>query len=169
MTEMCTAAANYIINQVNKYNLGKSLGEQVMMSSKRLQKILYFSEVLYLVEHNGQSMFADDFYAWPSGPVIPAVYRKFMQYQDGQMYPYSGEIHDQLDSKMISVIDRVLADTNHLGTNVLIAESHARGGPWHSVYDENDSDYTSIVGKTEIFTYYSKKGAPYGRSLATNE
>ena len=80
MTDMCTAAANFIINEVNNHNVGKALRDQVIMSSKRLQKLLYFSEILYMVEHDGRSMFKDEFYAWPSGPVIPAVYRKFMMY-----------------------------------------------------------------------------------------
>ena len=30
MTSVCTAAANYIINQVNEYNLGKSLRDQML-------------------------------------------------------------------------------------------------------------------------------------------
>lgn len=162
VTEMCTAAANYIINQVNEYNKGKSLREQIIMSSKRLQKILYFSDILYMIEHNGSSMFSDDFYAWPSGPVIPSVYRKFMQYQDGQMHPYVGDIHEKTTSEMESTIARVIDDTKALDTNKLIEKSHVKGGPWSLVYNENDSSYENIVDKSQIFSYYSKHGAPYG-------
>lgn len=162
VTEMCTAAANFIINKVNEANHNKSLRDQIIMSSKRLQKLLYFSDVLYMVEHKGNSMFNDDFYAWPSGPVIPSVYRKFMQYQDGKMIPYSGELHDKIDSEMESTISRVLDATKSIDTNVLINESHVKGGPWHSVYDENDTNYSHIVDKKKIFDFYSKHGAPYG-------
>lgn len=168
MTDMCTAAANFIINEVNKDNLGKSLRDQIIMSSKRLQKLLYFSDVLYMVEHGGKSMFKDDFYAWPSGPVIPSVYRKFMQYQDGQMRPYSGELHDDIDSEMESTIQRVLTATKSIDTNILINESHVKDGPWHSVYDEHDLNYSHIVDKGKIFAYYSTHGAPYGNSAKTN-
>ena len=165
---MCTAAANYIIDQVNEYNTGKTLREQVLMSSKRLQKILYFSEILYMVEHEGRSMFTDDFYAWPSGPVIPSVYRKFMQYQDGQMHPYLGEVHDTIDGEMKDTINRVLDNTKDVGTSTLINESHVPGGPWHLVYDESDTEYTHVVDKAMVFKYYSKHRAPYGKTTSIN-
>lgn len=159
---MCTAAANFIINEVNNSNIGKPLREQVIMSSKRLQKLLYFSDVLYMVEHNGESMFKDDFYAWPSGPVIPAVYRKFMMYQDGQMRPFSGEVHDTIDDEMENTIRRVLSSTIGIDTSVLIDKSHICGGPWQTVYDESNKDYDNVVDKKTIFEYYRKNGIPYG-------
>lgn len=164
MTNMCTAAANFIIEEVNRDNEGKPIQERVFMSSKRLQKLLYFSDVLYMYEHHGESMFKDDFYAWPSGPVIPSVYRKFMQYQDGQMRPYSGVTHDEINPEMQKTIRRVLTDTKKIDTNILIDESHLEDAPWHAVYDENDEDYSHKVGKKEIFAYYSKHGVPYGGS-----
>ncbi len=167
MTDMCTAAANFIINEVNKNNTGKALREQIIMSSKRLQKLLYFSEVLYMVEHNGESMFNDEFYAWPSGPVIPSVYRKFMQYQDGQMYPYTGELHDSIDDQMKSTMKRVLRDTKNVDTSVLIQKSHIMGGPWASVYDESDMNYSHVVDKGAIYSYYSANGVPYGKADIT--
>lgn len=163
VTGMCTAAANFIIEEVNKHNKGKALREQVIMSSKRLQKLLYFSDVLYMVEHNGTSMFKDVFYAWPSGPVIPSVYRKFMQYQDGKMHPYAGEIHDSVDDEMKETIQRVLRDTKEVNTCDLIKTSHEKGGPWESVYDEHDTEYTRKVEKGVIFDYYSARGVPYGK------
>lgn len=165
MTDMCTAAANFIINEINKSNMGKVLRNQVIMSSKRLQKLLYFSEVLYMVEHDGQSMFKDEFYAWPSGPVIPSVYRKFMMYQDGEMRPYAGEVHDTIDTEMETTIRRVLSATQGVDTSELIEKSHIFGGPWQSVYDETDTDYDHIVDKRTIYDYYRENGAPYGANV----
>lgn len=162
MTEMCTAAANYIINEVNRSNAGKAQESQVIMSSKRLQKLLYFSDALYMVENKGTSMFSDDFYAWPSGPVIPSVYRRFMQYQDGDMRPYTGEIHETLTQSMRIAMMRVLGATKSLDTIELIRESHVDGGPWHSVYDEDSSDFNRIISKESIYLYYYSHGVPYG-------
>ena len=167
MTDMCTAAANFIINEVNNDNLGKPLRDQVIMSSKRLQKLLYFSEILYMVEHNGKSMFKDQFYAWPSGPVIPSVYRKFMMYQDGEMRPYAGEVHDTIDAVMETTIKRILLATKGVDTSELIDKSHVLGGPWQSVYDETNTDYDCIVDKSTIYDYYRKNGAPYGSTVTT--
>lgn len=169
MTAMCTAAANYIINVVNTYNEGKPLRSQIIMSSKRLQKILYFSEVLYMDEHGGTPMLQDNFYAWPSGPVIPSVYRKFMQYQDGEMRPYSGKTHDQLDTDMEKVLKRVIAATKTIDTSKLVEKSHAEDGPWFTVYDESDENYSHIVEKDAVNKYYAKTGVPYGKNLTVED
>lgn len=166
MTEMCTAAANYIINSVNKSNRGKPLRDQVIMSSKRLQKLLFFSDVLFMVEHDGKSMYNDEYYAWPSGPVIPSVYRKFMQYQDGEMRPYDGQIHDTIDDKMKHAIDRVLDDTKSLDTSVLVSVSHAAGAPWESCFDENDTEYNNVIPKAQIYRHYLRNGVPYGKTTS---
>ncbi len=159
---MCIAAANYIINAANQYNEGKSLREKIFLSSKRLQKLLFFSDVLYMVENHGESMFHDEFYAWPSGPVIPSVYREFMQYQDGDMKPHNDSHHTPTTPEMERVISRVLEDTNNLDTIDLIRRSHEVGSPWEVVFDENDAEFNRIIDKTAIFNYYSEHGAPYG-------
>ena len=92
-----------------------------------------------------------------------------MQYQDGQMRPYSGEIHDTVNDEMMSAIDRVLDATKGLDTNILISKSHVYGGPWQSVYDESDSSYSQIVDKRKIFEYYSAQCVPYGGNVLANE
>ena len=122
MTLKCIDVCNYIINTVNEYNKGKALKEQVLLSTKRLQKILFFSNVLYMVENNGTPMFDDVFSIYPSGPVIPEVYHKFMMYQDGPMRPNS-ESNNMVSPKIKDVIDRVLEGTERIDTNVLIQKS----------------------------------------------
>ena len=159
VTKMCIAAANYIIERVNEYNAGKSLRDQVLMTSKRLQKILFFTDVLYMLENNKKSMFSDDFYAWPSGPVIPSVYEEFMQYQDGEMQPHKEGKLVSLTQEMINTLDRVLRDTMTVDTSELIRVSHTEGGPWHDVFDENNY---RLIKKAKIYNFYIKKGAPYG-------
>ena len=164
MTEMCVSAANYIINSINEYNEGKQLRERIFMSSKRLQKLLFFSDVLYMVENNGTSMFSDEFCAWPSGPVIPSVYKKFMQYQDGEMKPHDTEPHTPITFEMQHVIDRVLEDTNHLDTVKLVDKSHEKNSPWYNIYNEDDGN-CQIISKSSIYDYYKKNGAPYGSAV----
>ena len=57
LTPKCVAVSNYIIEKINKFNEGKTLQEQVMMSLKRLQKILYFCDIEYMKINNGESLF----------------------------------------------------------------------------------------------------------------
>ena len=159
VTKMCVAAANYIIEKVNNYNAGKPLRSQVFMTSKRLQKILFFADVLFMLENNKESMFSDEFYAWPSGPVIPSVYKEFMQYQDGEMQPHTEGNHAHLSEGMKAVLDRVINHTMTIDTSELIKTSHVEGGPWRDVYDEANDN---VINKTKIYNYYVKHGAPYG-------
>ena len=162
VTEMCISAANYIIEKVNEYNKRQTnLRDQIFMSSKRLQKLLFFSNVLYMIENRGDSMIEDDFFAWPSGPVIPSVYDIFMQYQDGDMNPHDIENHTLTDNIMKNVIDRVFADTTALDTKDMINKSHIEGSPWWTIYEKNKCQY-GLIAKNIIYDYYSKQGAPYG-------
>lgn len=156
MTEMCISAANYIIRQVNENYKG------VFMSSKRLQKLLFFSDVLYMTRHDGQSMFDDEYYAWPSGPVIPDVYDTFMQYQSGIMLPYDEKNHTLTDEGQTRTIDAVLEDTKDKDTVELVNRSHRAGGPWDEMYDEANPKHDDLISKRSIFNYYLKHGAPYG-------
>ncbi len=162
VTEMCISAANYIIEKVNEYNMKQpTLRTKVWMTSKRLQKILFFSDVLYMFENSGRTMFNDDFYAWPSGPVIPSVYDEFVQYQEGEMKPNFDGTHTPLDNTMINVLDRVISDTMTLDTSELISKSHENGGPWQSIYDENEY---KLISKEAIYDYYTRNPVPYGTS-----
>ena len=46
ITPECRAVANYILEQISTYNEYKQLlREQVLMSTRRLQRILYFCDV----------------------------------------------------------------------------------------------------------------------------
>ena len=156
MTTMCVSAANYIIELTNVYNEGKSYSTQISMTCKRLQKLLYFSDIKYMKDNNGNSMFKDSFYAWPSGPVIPSVYDKFIQYQDGKMEPLDGN-HSPLTTQMKEAIDFVFKNTIDIDTLDLVQISHVQDGPWHCAYDPNDEKHEQVIQKSSMFTFYQAK------------
>ena len=156
VTKMCIAAANYLIQKTNAYNSGKAYSERISMTCKRLQKLLYFCEVQFMVNNNGQSMLTDDFYAWPSGPVIPAVYKKFVQFQSGEMYPLDGE-HSKLTTQMVKVLDFIFESTTDIDTYDLVEMSHIKNGPWHRVYNESDVNHEQIISKNSMFDFYKSR------------
>ena len=157
ITTKCRAVANYIIEETNKFNEDKSLREQVIMSGRRLQKLLYFCNIEYMKIHNGKSFFEDDFYAWPSGPVIPNVYRVYIQYQDGKMFPrYEGEIIE-LTAEEKSIIDKILNQTQELDSIDLINITNINNGPWQKLYNEHDSEHNQTIPKEEIYGFYLDK------------
>ena len=153
MTDMCVAAANHLVDLTNRYNEDKEYGQRIIMSCKRLQKLLYFSEVEYQRRHQGAPMFDDDFYAWPSGPVIPSVYSRFAQFQTGEMTTVEGS-HTPLTEDMEEVLDYIFHKTKNISTTVLVNMSHVEGGPWGVVYDANDPQHKQIIPKESIYNYY---------------
>ncbi len=153
MTAMCVSAANYIIELTNNYNKGKAYSERISMTCKRLQKLLYFSDIKYMLDNNGKSMFTDEFHAWPSGPVIPSVYDLFMQYQNGEMIPIGGS-HTPLSEAMKNAITIIFEDTTDIDTYDLVEMSHRANGPWDTAYNPNDENHGQIVSKCEMFEFY---------------
>ena len=156
MTDMCVAVANYIVELTNQYNNGKAYSERISMTCKRLQKLLYFSDVKFMQNNNGASMFKDSFYAWPSGPVIPSVYDEFVQYQNGEMMPVGGD-HSPITMEMQLAIDDIFQNTIEIDTFDLVEMSHIAGGPWDSVYNPNDENHCQIISKEDMFKFYQAR------------
>ena len=155
MTGMCIAAANYLIERTNDYNHadGRTFLDEIPMTCKRLQKLLYFSEIVYMKRHGGTPMLKDKFYAWPSGPVIPSVYYQFQDFQGGYMEPIKCN-NPELKDEEREALSFVFNETVDLDTLDLVNISHIEDGPWAKVYDPNDSNYESVVEKEEIYRFY---------------
>lgn len=156
MTNMCISAANHIVERTNSYNETRDFKDQVSLTCKRLQKLLYFSDVEYMCRNGGKSMFKDDFFAWPSGPVIPSVYSQFMIYQNGEMKTIAQSKPEELTLQMKMAIDSILDKTWSLDTLFLIKTSHVANGPWCNFYDSSDPDHLQVIPKSAIYDYYSK-------------
>ena len=157
---MCIAAANYLIDETNRYNNAPTTKQRVSMTCKRLQKLLYISDIEYMRKNKGTSMFRDDYYAWPSGPVIPSVYSKFMIYQDGHMVSIKGDF-TPITPLMKECLDSVLECTWNMDTWDLVELSHKNDGteicPWKQFYNENDPNHEQIIRKDAIYAFYQKR------------
>ncbi len=156
LSKMCIAAANYLIERTNTHN-SESHILVVPMTCKRLQKLLYFSDVEYMKRNGGESMFQDDFRAWPSGPVIPSVYYKYMKYQKGHMSPLEEPGHSPLSQAMKDALEYTLQKTWELDTLDLVEISHVDGGPWRRFYNDNDPNHEQVIPKCEIYSFYSNR------------
>ena len=154
MTDMCIEAANRLVDLTNRHNENSQYSDRIALSCKRLQKLLYFSEVEYQRRHAGKSMFDDDFYAWPSGPVIPSVYSRFAQFQNGEMTTVEGS-HTPLTRDMEEVLDYIFHKTKNISTTSLVNISHEKSGPWDTVYDSSDPQHKQIISKESIYNYYA--------------
>ena len=61
--------ANYVIRYSNKHNLD--------VSNLKLQKILYFIQAQFLVNHD-RPCFGAKIEAWSFGPVVPTIYNEYI-------------------------------------------------------------------------------------------
>lgn len=61
----------YIINYCNK--------SHYYISNLKLQQILYFTQIAFLVTYN-KECFQEEIEAWDFGPVIPTIYERFCKY-----------------------------------------------------------------------------------------
>lgn len=130
--------ANYIIN--------RSIESKRPISNLQLQKILYFTNLLYLNETGSFLLNGDeDFQAWKHGPVIPSVYRKFAINGGVKIYDMQDEVNISLEknSDGVSVSENLQNINNSIDylTNIdaweLVEYSHAETGAWANTYKPN--------------------------------
>jgi len=153
----CRSVANYIIEEINKYNKHKSVREKVFLSTKRLQKLIYFCEVEYMKRNNGKPLFDDEYYAWKNGPSIPGLYYLFMQYVDGNINPVYEKGEQELSEDVKIIIDEILYATKNLDTVDLTNISNVSGSPYDKVFNEDDEHHEQLIFKKDICNYYVNK------------
>ena len=59
--------------------LAVSQADDEYITNLKLQKLLYYAQGWHLAEH-GRPLFDDPIEAWPNGPVVPAVFRRFKRF-----------------------------------------------------------------------------------------
>ena len=94
-------------------NLGKSLKDTNFIYRKRLQKSLYFSEVIYMLENDWEELFPDEYSVWESGPVIPSVYKAYL---GEELQVLSNGVQRSLTDNERQAIDLVLLMTKRVPT-----------------------------------------------------
>ncbi len=109
-----------------------------------LQKLLYFSHEAHLLQTR-QPLVNGFFEAWKYGPVHPDVYNSFKVFKGK---PIKGrakkrdlftKVETDLvrlnDTEKIRHIVEVVTRLSRFTAGELVALSHAKGGPWHSVVE----------------------------------
>lgn len=132
--------AEYIVSFYEKHN---DTNFDTQLTSKRLQKLIYFSDLEYRKEY-GLNLVDDDYYIWSYGPAIPDIYYTY-GYIDhdciATFYRYCKtnpkEYYGELDYDKKNIIDKVIKTTLSKSTNELveIAQKHTEGLDVGSVFD----------------------------------
>lgn len=137
--------AEYIISYCNKQDYPNS--------NLRMQKILYFVQAYFLV-NVGTPCFPDEIEAWNFGPVIPAVYKRWIAYPFCIPYifydPYkeNGQIDIDDEFRIENVVDML----SKYCTSDLVKASQ-RQDPWREAYKHGER---SIIPKENIKLYFKR-------------
>jgi len=150
LTQKCILVTRYLIDKINKYNEETKKSKVNSVSDvPKLQHILYFIQIENMIRTQ-LPMFADDFYAWRNGPVIPRLY-------DIDIQDYSFKMNNIIDKMIVTqeekdVIDYIFDKTKTM--SCLEEISCGEGTPWHKSYNPNVPNHEQIISKTSIYEYY---------------
>jgi len=90
--------------------------------TKKLQKLVYFSQA-WALGWTGRPIFADEFQAWPDGPVVSSLFG----FQRHEYVPPAPE--GSIDQATKEIIDSVIEHYGHLNHQQLIDLTHEHT-PW---------------------------------------
>lgn len=147
LSQECIAVTNYIIEKIRCYNSDKmQLSEQVLLYTKKIQKLLYLCEVEYMKRNNGEVLFVDEYKVWPSGPAIDGIYSEYMSFSDYGLFPRKDLQTIELSDDVKNVIDYVLDRIMTVDTCDLI-----------NACGTDDITCSYVISKESIYLYYKNK------------
>ena len=149
----CISVANRIISRTNaqnywRYDLGKPT---VMLSVKRIQKIMYLCQLFAFIEDTESNMIPEDFVAWANGPAIPELYDYWLVSHEGYMNPYPNTKY-QLSEEETEIINIVVDNTIDIPTETIIDFIQTSQAPWQQNFKTPFSPY-SVISKDTIKQY----------------
>ena len=140
--------AKYIIYLASQNVVDEVKGEKVYegITNLKLQKILYFVQVFYLVKKD-KPLFKEYIQAWQYGPVVYEVYKQYKKFQSNSIVRVKNTptITDQ-DKKFI---EEIWDTFGKYSTTKLIAITHAHT-PWQEAYKTKNQ----VISNKSLQDYY---------------
>jgi len=110
------------------------------ITNLKLNKLLYFINIGYMLKSGGKPIFREEFQAWRHGPVLKSVYNKFWL---GMVLPSKEKLDNitkSIDSDKLEVFNQVLGKLAELPAWQLVEMTHVKNGPWEEVYNKNKGE-----------------------------
>lgn len=140
--------------QISFYIIKYCNDHQCIISNSKLNMLLYFINIEYMLKFDGKPLFQQEFRTWKDGPFLPFVYDFFWI---GMVYPIGREI--KVSSEKKEIIDSVLKKRIACEEFELSEETHIKNGPCYTVYnkykDENGICKATIKHQ-DIYSFYKK-------------
>ena len=166
------AVANLILDEAAR--------DEIALTNLALQKLLYFAHAIFLIR-NRRPLLSGYFEAWKYGPVHPTVY---MAFKDAGDRPISfrarrqeilsgqlAEIGPPSDSQILHHIREFMGQYGHLTPGRLVDISHAKGAPWHVVFERgrNSVAFGLRISDSVIIERFRYHKVPVGAQPSSGE
>lgn len=132
------------------------LNELGTISAIKLQKLVYYCQVWYLVEYERKALFEEPIEAWINGPVVRSLYNDHRK-QDFVSFLSKGNI-DNLSNEQKNLIRKVLKYYKDKSILWLITHTHQEQ-PWliaRKGFRESER-CENIITKDYIYSFYKDK------------
>jgi len=113
------------------FDVAKYIIKSLAVDNLKLQKLLYYSQAVYLVLHNKEPLYPEEIEAWDYGPVVPPVYHEYKKHGFDIIPPVEEET--ALNFDQIRAVDMTLACFGVLSGPTLINQTHFED-PWKNAY-----------------------------------
>ena len=132
------------------------LNELGTISAIKLQKLVYYCQVWYLVKYEGKPLFNEPIEAWINGPVVRSLYNDHRK-QDYVSFLSKGNINN-LSNKQKNIIQEVLKYYKGKSILWLITHTHQEQ-PWliaRKGFRESER-CENIITTEDIYSFYKGK------------
>jgi len=131
------------------FEVAKYIIKSLPVDNLKLQKLLYYSQAVYLVLHDKTPLFNEKIEAWDYGPVVPLVYQMYKQYGFENIPPTNDD--SALDFEEMKAVDMTLACFGVLSGPELINQTHYED-PWKNAYHKGRP--SEIIPIEAIYDYF---------------
>ena len=144
----------YSALKVAEYIIGYCNEKKKTISNLKLQKVLYFVQAQFLVNH-GQACFEEEIEAWDFGPVVPSVYHKYKIFGSTFIPIPSNTFGIDINDYDKSDINAMVDACSEYSATELVNITHNQD-PWKKTYRQYERKVISNELIREFFSKYSK-------------
>ena len=122
---------------INVFQAAKTMGNccNWSLSNLQMQKLLYFVQMYYIGNHNGEPMFPEKFEAWEYGPVIPAIYHELKIFGNNYINDvFQKEKLLENEDEKFKYFESARQLFSKVSASRLVDITHREGGGWDAVY-----------------------------------
>ncbi len=150
----------YSAGLIASWFVNKGIEEKNYLTQMKLQKVLYITQGIYLLEFN-KSLINEPIEAWRYGPVIPIIYQIYRQWgsspitEPSKIALVQGRVQlyelDAFSDEVEEILNAAWELTKDIKGEILANWTHQAGSPWHISYANGEN---SVIDTKEIEKYF---------------